>query len=88
MESFLPNIVRNHQGTEEFVRVIEKFEKSIIRVFETLLYLQSRVTKEYMIMELFVRLKSKRQRINTVTFYLRVFSTPQVGVVFKHIVKG
>ena len=32
-----------------------------------------------------VRLKSKRQRINTVTFYLRAISTPLVGVVFKHI---
>ena len=31
------------------------------------------------------RLKSKRQRINTVTFYLRNISTPLVGVVFKHI---
>ena len=31
-----------------------------------------------------VRLKSKRQRINTVTFYLRDISTPLVSVVFKH----
>ena len=31
-----------------------------------------------------VRLKSKRQRINTITFYLRDISTPLVGVVFKH----
>ena len=34
-----------------------------------------------------VRLKSKRQRINTVTFYLRDTSTPLVAVVFKHIDK-
>ena len=33
----------------------------------------------------FVRIKSKRQRINTVTFYLRDISTPLVGVVFKHV---
>ena len=32
-----------------------------------------------------VRLKPRRQRINTVTFYLRDISTPLVGVVFKHI---
>ena len=32
-----------------------------------------------------VRLKSKRQGINTVTFYLRDISTALVGVVFKHI---
>ena len=31
-----------------------------------------------------VRLKSKRQRINTINFYLRDISTPLVGVVFKH----
>ena len=30
-----------------------------------------------------VRLKSKRQRINTVTLYLRDIATPLVGVVFK-----
>ena len=29
-----------------------------------------------------VRLKSKRQRINTITFYLRDILTPLVGVVF------
>ena len=32
-----------------------------------------------------VRLKSKRQCINTVTFYLRDISTPLAGVVFKDI---
>ena len=32
-----------------------------------------------------VRLRSKRERINTITFYLRDISTPLVGVVFKHI---
>ena len=32
-----------------------------------------------------VRLKSKRQRINTVTFYLRDISMSLVGVLFKHI---
>ena len=32
-----------------------------------------------------VRLKLKRQRINTVAFYLRDISTPLVGVVFKHV---
>ena len=32
-----------------------------------------------------VRLKSKRQGINRVTFYLRDISTALVGVVFKHI---
>ena len=32
-----------------------------------------------------VRLKSKRQLINTVTFYLRDILTPLVVVVFKHI---
>ena len=31
-----------------------------------------------------MRLKSKRQRINTVTFYLRDISMPLVGAVFKH----
>ena len=31
-----------------------------------------------------VRLKSKRQRINTINFYLHDISTPLVGVVFKH----
>ena len=31
------------------------------------------------------RLRSKRERINTITFYLRDISTPLVGVVFKHI---
>ena len=31
-----------------------------------------------------VRLRSKRERINTITFYLRDISTPLVGVVFKH----
>ena len=31
-----------------------------------------------------LRLKSKRQRINTINFYLRDISTPLVGVVFKH----
>ena len=30
-----------------------------------------------------VRLKSKRQRINTINFYLRDISTPLAGVVFK-----
>ena len=37
IESFLRNIVRNDQGNEEFVRAIKKFEKSSIRVFESLL---------------------------------------------------
>ena len=32
-----------------------------------------------------VRLRSKRQRINTITFYLCDISTPLVGVVFRHI---
>ena len=32
-----------------------------------------------------VRLKSKWQRINTITLYLRDISTPLVGVVFEHI---
>ena len=32
-----------------------------------------------------VRLKSKWQRINTVTFYLHDISMPLVSVVFKHI---
>ena len=32
-----------------------------------------------------VRLRSKRERINTITFYLRDISTLLVGVVFKHI---
>ena len=32
-----------------------------------------------------VRLKSKQQRINTITFYLRDISTALVGVAFKHI---
>ena len=32
-----------------------------------------------------VRLKSKRQCINTINFYLRDISTTLVGVVFKHI---
>ena len=32
-----------------------------------------------------VRLKSKPQRINTVTFYLHDISTPLVGVIFKHV---
>ena len=32
-----------------------------------------------------VRLKSTRQPINTITFYLRDISTPLVGVAFKHI---
>ena len=31
-----------------------------------------------------VRLKSKRQHINTINFYLHDISTPLVGVVFKH----
>ena len=31
-----------------------------------------------------VRLKSKRQRINTINIYLCDISTPLVGVVFKH----
>ena len=34
---------------------------------------------------IYLRLKSKRQRINTVTFYLRDISTPLVGVFWKHI---
>ena len=38
IESFLPKEVRNVQGTEEFVRAIEKFEKLSIRVFESQLY--------------------------------------------------
>ena len=33
---------------------------------------------------IFVRLKSKRQRINTINFYSRDISTPLVDVVFKH----
>ena len=33
----------------------------------------------------FVRLKSKRYRINTVTFYLRDILTALVGIIFKHI---
>ena len=33
----------------------------------------------------FVRLKSKRYRINTVTFYLRDTLTALVGIIFKHI---
>ena len=36
-------------------------------------------------MKLSVRLKSKRQRINTVTFYLCDILTPLVDVVFEHI---
>ena len=32
-----------------------------------------------------VRLKRKRQRIHTITFYLRDISTPLVGVIFKGI---
>ena len=32
-----------------------------------------------------VTLKSTRQPINTITFYLRDISTPLVGVAFKHI---
>ena len=35
IESFLPKEVRNVQGTEEFVRAIEKFEKLSSRVFES-----------------------------------------------------
>ena len=34
-----------------------------------------------------VRLKSKRQRINTITFYLRDISTPLAGVVLKQLLK-
>ena len=34
---------------------------------------------------MFVTSKSKRQRINTVTLYLRDISTPLAGVVLKHI---
>ena len=33
----------------------------------------------------FVRLKSKRYRINTVTFYLRDILTALVGIIFKYI---
>ena len=33
---FSPKIVRNDQGTEEFIGAIEKFEKSSIRVFRSL----------------------------------------------------
>ena len=33
--AFLPKEVRNAQGTEEFVRAIDKFEKLSIRVFES-----------------------------------------------------
>ena len=38
---FLPKVkeVRNVQGTEEFVRAIEKSDKLSIRVFESQLYL-------------------------------------------------
>ena len=36
---FLPKEVCNVQGTKEFVRAIEKFEKLSIRVFESQLYL-------------------------------------------------
>ena len=36
---FVPKEVRNVQGTEEFVRAIEKFEKLSIRVFENQLYI-------------------------------------------------
>ena len=32
---FLPKVVRNVQGTEEFVRAIEKFKKLSSRVFES-----------------------------------------------------
>ena len=32
---FLPKEVRNVQGTEEFVRAIEKFEELSIRIFES-----------------------------------------------------
>ena len=39
---FLPKEVRNVQGTEEFVRAIEKFEKLSIRVFESQLYFQNK----------------------------------------------
>ena len=39
IESFLPKEVRNVQGTEKFVRAIEKFEKLSIRAFENQLYL-------------------------------------------------
>ena len=34
---------------------------------------------------IFVRLKSKRQRIDTIIFYLRDISMLLVGLVFKHI---
>ena len=34
----MANLVRKDQGAEEFVRAIEKIEKSSIRVFESLLY--------------------------------------------------
>ena len=34
----MPKEVRNVQGTEEFVRAIENFEKLSIRVFESQLY--------------------------------------------------
>ena len=39
IEDFLPKEVRNVQGSEEFVRAIEKFEKLSIRAFENQLYL-------------------------------------------------
>ena len=39
IESFLPKEVRYVQGTEEFVRTIEKFEKLSIRVFESQLHM-------------------------------------------------
>ena len=38
IESFLPNIVRDDQGTKDFVWAFEKFEKLSIWVFESLLY--------------------------------------------------
>ena len=36
--AFWPKEVRNVQGTEEFVRAIEKFEKLRIQVFDSQLY--------------------------------------------------
>ena len=46
-ESFLPKEVRNVQGTEEFFRAIEKFEKLSIRAFESQLYLIPETVQTY-----------------------------------------
>ena len=83
----LPNIFLERSLPGIFiVRMVVIFvSQRLLRPTETCVSLKLPTSNLYVTLGIPVRLKSKRQRNNTITFYLRDISTPLVGVVFKHI---